>query len=166
MLAVHKTGIINKNLDSSATWKFWILPSFSLPPTPFCLSLSSCVNFAIWILPLPFLSFTSLVLFFIFFFFLFFSFPLTRPHSMDSQAVIGKTATYFRTHRTGSFSQPHHQHPFTWLPGSHIFCISSSASLRSPSSALFLCTPTLPQPGLQADFASQPLHNTRCKVLD
>lgn len=75
MLAVHKTGIINKNLDSSATWKFWILPSFSLPPTPFCLSLSSCVNFAIWILPLPFLSFTSLVLFFIFFFFFSFPFP-------------------------------------------------------------------------------------------
>lgn len=137
MLVVHKTGTINKNLDSSATCKFWILPSFSLPPTPFCLSFTYTLHALI----LLYEFFLCLSLFFpsppCFCFFTL-PFPQTRPHSTDSQALIGKTATYFRADRTRPFSPPHHHHLFTWLPGNHTFCVSYPASHRSPSSAL-LC---------------------------
>lgn len=95
---------------------------------------TSCVNFAIWILFLCFPFFSLHLLGFVFN--LFFTFPTARPHSIDSQAAIDKTATYFRAHRT-----------FFHLPitisllgyTSHIFHVSSFASLRSPSFALSLC---------------------------
>lgn len=94
---------------------------------------------------------------------LFPTFPLTRPHSIDSQTATDKTAAYFRAPRTFS----HLLITISLLVyTSHIFYVSTFASFGSPSSALSLCTQPSPQPGLQLDFASQPLHKTSHKLCD